>query len=75
MTYQWIAPGEHQNGNPDRNYYRRKDEQGHSSNHSFHAGQQPMGARAFGTNAADIRLLSFLFQASWSHGYSGGDTQ
>jgi hypothetical protein len=37
-----------------------------------------MGARAVGTSAAGIRLLlfliAFLFQASWSHVDSGGDT-
>ena len=79
MAYQWIAPREHQNGNPDHNYYGRKNEQSHGGNDSFHAGQQPMGARAVGTNAAGIRLLlfliAFLFQASLSHSYPGGDTQ
>jgi hypothetical protein len=78
MADQWIAPRQHQNGNSDHNYHGRKNKQGHSSNDSFHAGKEPMGARAVGTSAAGIRLLlfliAFLFQASWSHVDSGGDT-
>jgi hypothetical protein len=79
MSYQWIAPREHENSNPDHNYYGRKNEQRYRRDDAFHGEKQPVGARGVGTTAAAIRLLlfliAFLFQASLSHSYPGGDTQ
>jgi hypothetical protein len=73
MAYQWIAAGEDQDGGRDGYYERRENDQRYRGNDAFQAGKHGMGARA--GKGLRSRLISFLFQASWSHGYSGGVTQ
>src|ERR1035438_369991 len=68
MAYQWIAAGKHQDGDRNGYYERRKNDQRHRGGDAFHTGQHWIGRNADGIRLLSS-LISFLFQAGWSHGY------